>query len=205
MLLHAFYNLEGSGDVLLVRLGSGTTSVIETVGDLVVLKDAQKTIGYNLLNASKHFDKLGNGKIEITPDFVEKLNNILKSNGLEEVSSDFNDHFIVGKVVECELHPDSDHLHICQVDKGYEQVQIVCGAKNIAKDQLVVVAEENAVMPSGLIIKPSKLRGQPSAGMICSSIELNLLDIPYEGILVLDENLYSVGENFYKRYGELNV
>lgn len=205
MLLHAFYNLEASGDVLLIRLGQGTTTSYQTTGDLVILKDDQKVIGYNLLNASHYFTTLGTGKIEITADFVAKLNDLLKNHDLDIVSSDCNDHFIVGKVVACDTHPDSDHLHICQVDKGYEQVQIVCGAKNIAKDQLVVVAEENAVMPSGLIIKPSKLRGQSSAGMICSSVELNLLDIPYEGILVLDDNLYTIGEHFYKRYGELNV
>ncbi len=205
MLLHAFYNLEGSGDVLLVRLGPGTTDNYQVSGDLVILKSGDKVIGYNLLNASKYFNNLSNGKIDISPEFVMDLNRILQDNGLDSVTSDCNDHFIVGKVVECLPHPDSDHMHVCQVDKGYETVQIVCGAKNIARDQMVVVAEENAVMASGLIIRPSKLRGQASAGMICSSKELNLLNIPYEGILVLDESLYNVGEHFYKRYGELNV
>lgn len=206
MILHAFYNYKGSGDVLLVRLGTGTCSHYETHDNLVVLKDAKdKVIGYNVLNATESFGELPNGKIEITPDFVATLNEIMAQSNQELVTSDYDDHIIVGKVVECVEHPDSDHLHICQVDKGFETVQIVCGAKNVAQGQLVVVADIDAVMPSGLIIRPSKLRGEPSKGMLCSAPELNLHELPYEGILVLNENDYAIGQHFYKRYGELNV
>ncbi len=206
MILHAFYNYKGAGDVLLVRLGKGTCNHFDTDGNLVILKDAKdNVIGYNILNATKEFGKLGNGKIEITPEFVETLNGILEVKNQTTVTSDFDDHIVVGKVVECVEHPDSDHLHICQVDKGFETVQIVCGAKNVAQGQLVVVADINAVMPSGLIIRPSKLRGEESKGMLCSAPELNLHDLPYNGILVLDESDYSIGQHFYKRYGELNA
>lgn len=95
-------------------------------------------------------------------------------------------------------HPDSDHLHICQVDLKNEQTQIVCGAPNVEAGQRVVVATVGAVMPSGSIIKPSKLRKIESNGMICSARELGLPNAPQvRGILVLDKDKYNVGDSFF--------
>ena len=62
------------------------------------------------------------------------------------------------------------------MDVGTEKLQIVCGAKNIAQGQKVVVAKVGAVMPSGMMIKDAELRGVPSKGMICSERELGLTD-----------------------------
>lgn len=96
-------------------------------------------------------------------------------------------------------HPNSDHMHICQVDTGDEILQIVCGAPNVALNQLVVVAKNDAVMPSGLVIRPSKLRGIESNGMLCSARELALPNAPQvRGILILDEADYQVGDSFFK-------
>ena len=97
---------------------------------------------------------------------------------------------VVGKVLECEKHPDADKLNICQVDLGSRVEQIVCGAKNVAKDQLVAVATVGADLGGGFIIKEAKLRGVESNGMICSSSEIGLPKTN-DGILVLDE---SIGE-----------
>lgn len=95
---------------------------------------------------------------------------------------------VVGKVLECEKHPDADKLNVCQVDVGGETRQIVCGASNVAAGMYVPVATLGAVMPGGLEIKPVKLRGVDSAGMICSSTELGLPKLN-DGILPLDESI----------------
>ncbi|MCR4665941.1 MAG: phenylalanine--tRNA ligase subunit beta [Desulfovibrio sp.] len=92
-----------------------------------------------------------------------------------------------GHVVECTMHPDSDHLHCCKVDVGGEALlDIVCGAPNVAAGQKVCVATVGTVLPDGTKIKKSKLRGQPSHGMICSERELGLSD-DHTGIMVLPE------------------
>ncbi len=79
----------------------------------------------------------------------------------------------IGKVLECEMHPNSDHLHVCKVDLGDEIVQIVCGAPNVRAGIKVIVAKAGAKLP-GIEIKKSKIRGVESNGMICSIQELGL-------------------------------
>lgn len=199
MLFHGFYNLEHVGDILLARLGEGKTFSYDKHDDLIVLKDQKNNIiGYNLLNASSHLGKINDGLVEFSDDQIEKFNQILSKYDLQTVTIDRNPKFIVGKVVEIEDHPDSDHLHICQVDLKNETKQIVCGAPNVALNQLVVVATIGAIMPSGMIIKPSKLRKVDSYGMLCSARELNLPNAPQvRGILVLDEDKYQVGDSFF--------
>ncbi len=82
-------------------------------------------------------------------------------------------NLVIGKVVDCIAHPDSDHLHVCQVDIGQETLQIVCGAPNVRAGLKVIVALNGAVLPGG-IIKKSIIRGQESNGMLCSMAELGL-------------------------------
>ena len=80
---------------------------------------------------------------------------------------------VVGEVKECEMHPDSDHLHVCKVDVGTEILDIVCGAPNVRKGLKVIVALDGAELPGGTI-KRGKIRGQESNGMLCSMAELGL-------------------------------
>ena len=81
----------------------------------------------------------------------------------------------VGRVLECVAHPDSDHLHVCKVEvKNGEILQIVCGAPNVDKDELVIVALVGAVLQGEFKIKPSKIRGVESNGMLCSLQELGI-------------------------------
>jgi len=95
---------------------------------------------------------------------------------------------VVGHVLECADHPDSDHLHVCSVDVGGPEVlQIVCGAPNVAKGQKVPVALIGTTMPGGMQIKKGKLRGVASHGMICSERELGLSE-EHEGIMVLPDS-----------------
>jgi len=97
---------------------------------------------------------------------------------------------VFGHVLECEKHPDADKLNVCKVDIGTSIRQIVCGASNVRAGLDVVVATIGAVMPNGMAIKPVKLRGVESEGMICSASEIGLHDCQ-DGILELDS---SVGE-----------
>jgi phenylalanyl-tRNA synthetase beta chain len=100
---------------------------------------------------------------------------------------------VVGYVKERQPHPDADRLSVCIVDAGQgEDLQIVCGAKNVAAGQKVPVALPGAKLPGGVHIKKSKLRGVESQGMICSAKELGINDKllakdQQEGIMVLPE------------------
>ena len=80
---------------------------------------------------------------------------------------------IIGKVVSCKDHPDSDHLHVCKVDIGNEVLDIVCGAPNVREGLKVIVAQVGAQLPGGEI-KKSTIRGEISNGMLCSKAELGL-------------------------------
>lgn len=121
-------------------------------------------------------EKLTRSGIEV--DVVENRNK-----GVEGV--------VVGYVKSREKHPDADKLSVCIVDAGQgEDLQIVCGAANVAAGQKVPVALVGAKLPDGLVIKRAKLRGVESQGMICSAKELAVNDrlLPkeqQEGILVL--------------------
>lgn len=199
MIFHGFYNLAHIGDILLARCGEGKTFSFDKYDDLIVLKDSKDSIiGYNLLNASNYLGNLNDGLVTFTQEHINKFNDLLMKNGLEKVCLDLKPRFIVGEVITMEEHPDSDHLHICQVDLKETTTQIVCGAPNVEAGQRVVVATVDAVMPSGLIIKPSKLRKIDSNGMICSARELGLANAPQvRGILVLDKDKYNVGDSFF--------
>ncbi|WP_422657990.1 phenylalanine--tRNA ligase subunit beta [Paenibacillus sp. EC2-1] len=113
---------------------------------------------------------------------------------------------VVGYVKSKEKHPDADKLNICIVDAGQEEdLQIVCGAKNVDAGQKVPVAMIGAKLPSGFDIKKAKLRGVLSQGMICSAKELGMNDklLPkdlQEGILVLPADT-EVGEPITKVLG----
>ena len=82
-------------------------------------------------------------------------------------------NLIIGKVIECNMHPDSDHLHVCKVDIGEEVLGIVCGAPNVRENLKVIVALPGAVLPGGTI-KKGTIRGVESNGMLCSLAELGL-------------------------------
>ncbi|MDE5565728.1 MAG: hypothetical protein K2I77_01960 [Anaeroplasmataceae bacterium] len=106
----------------------------------------------------------------------------------------------IGYVKECVVHPNSDHLHICQVEVRPNEVkQIICGAPNVAAGKKVIVANVGAVLPGDFKIKPSKIRGVDSDGMLCSLQELGIEDKYVDeefknGIYLLDEEA-PVGED----------
>lgn len=95
---------------------------------------------------------------------------------------------VVAQVLECEPHPDSDHLHVTKVDAGSgEPLTVVCGAPNVAAGQKVLFAQLGTVLPGDFKIKKSKIRGIESFGMICAEDELGI-GTSHEGIMVLPED-----------------
>ena len=95
---------------------------------------------------------------------------------------------VVAKVVECEPHPDSDHLHVTKVDDGTgELLGVVCGAPNVAAGQKVLFARIGTVLPGDFKIKKSKIRGVESFGMICAEDELGIGE-DHAGIMVLPDD-----------------
>lgn len=117
---------------------------------------------------------------------------------VEKVVTNHIDHLTIGEVLECVDHPDSDHLHVCQVNIGDKVTQIVCGAPNVRKGLKVIVALPGAVLPGDFVIKASKIRGVESNGMICALYELGLEEKTEEaherGIEELDSSA-PVGED----------
>ncbi len=92
---------------------------------------------------------------------------------------------VVAEVLECEAHPDSDHLHITRVNVGSgEPLTVVCGAPNVAAGQKVLLAQIGTVLPGDFKIKKSKIRGVESFGMICAEDELGIGE-SHDGIMVL--------------------
>lgn len=127
---------------------------------------------------------------------------IMIGNGVEgyEVQGAEVENVVVGRVLTCEKHPDSDHLHVTTVDVGEDQpLNIVCGAPNCQAGILVPVAKVGAKLPGGIKIKKGKLRGVVSEGMLCGGDELG---VPVEvyphvgeaGLLIFNED-YPIGSD----------
>jgi phenylalanyl-tRNA synthetase beta chain len=124
---------------------------------------------------------------------IEDIVSHLTMSGLEvEDVKDQNklyNNFIVGLVKEKEIHPNADKLSICKVFDGKNNLQVICGASNVAGGQKIVFAPIGTTIPNGEFqIKKAKIRGVESHGMICAEDELLLSD-DHSGIMVLDENL----------------
>jgi len=198
--MDVFYNHMGIGDVLILPINEGERYNIkhENNGDVVKITDLDgNMLGYNIFNASHYFSLESAGKIPLNEELVNKIKQVFKDNDVhDELNLDLSPKFVVGYVKEKASHENADKLSVCQVDVEEETLQIVCGAPNVDQGQKVVVAKVGAVMPSGLKIKPTELRGVPSNGMICSQKELGLPNTPKEkGIYVLDD-AYRAGEPF---------
>ena len=97
---------------------------------------------------------------------------------------------LIGRVVECEKHPDSDHLSVTQVDIGLkERLTVVCGAPNVVAGTLYPFAPVGSTLPGGFKIEKRKIRGIESNGMLCSASELGLGEV-HTGIMALDLFVY---------------
>lgn len=145
---------------------------------------------------------------DLTPDeLAAALTSIgLETGSVEKVESIKGGlkGIVIGKVLTCVEHPDSDHLHITTVDLGDgKETQIVCGAPNVAAGQTVVVATVGTTLYDGdkeFVIKKSKIRGVESFGMICAEDEIGI-GTSHAGIIVLPEGSASPGTLASEYYG----
>jgi tRNA-binding protein len=198
--MNVFYNPKGIGDCLIFPVKEGDRSdwKFETCGDIVRIESSKgEILGYNIFNASKHFELEETGAIKLTENLLHEIQELFQRNELDDsLDVDLSPKFVVGYVKEKAAHKNADKLSVCQVDVGNETLQIVCGAPNVDAGQKVVVAKVGASMPSGMQIKATELRGVPSHGMICSKKELGLPNAEEEkGIYVLDDT-YETGKEF---------
>lgn len=193
------YNPDVLGDVLIVITGADSSQqeYLQKANIVQITNDQRQVIGYNFFDMAQSLGLKSQdcGQVFLTDSQVQILNDCLKNNGIEDVLvADLTPKFVVGYVQSIAAHPNSYHLHICQVKTDADQLeQIVCGAPNVDQGQKVVVAKVGAMMPNGQIIFPGQLRGIDSNGMLCSAKELGLSQAPKKrGILVLDDQ-YQVG------------
>lgn len=144
--------------------------------------------------------------IDVTPkEYSDRMTmSGSKVEGFENMGENVQ-NVVAGKVLTCEDHPDSDHLHVCTVDAGTGEVlQIVCGAPNVKAGIIVPTALVGATLPDGKI-KKGKLRGVESFGMLCSHDELGITEdmLGYEpeyGILILPDDT-PVGKDIRDIFG----
>lgn len=125
----------------------------------------------------------------------------LEVDDVEPVAGAFSG-VVVGEVVECAQHPDADKLRVTKVNVGGDRLlDIVCGARNCRQGLKVACATEGAVLPGDFKIKKTKLRGQPSEGMLCSYSELGIKE-DHSGIIELPADA-PIGKDF-REYLDLN-
>ena len=127
------------------------------------------------------------------PATVEELSDLLTFSGIEveaiETTGGAPAGVVAAKVLTCVPHPDSDHLHVCQVDAGSgEPLAVVCGAPNVEAGGTYPFAPIGTVLPGNFKIEKRKVRGIESFGMLCAADELGLSK-DHSGLMVLDGSL----------------
>ncbi|KGG54038.1 YtpR family tRNA-binding protein [Lactobacillus sp. wkB10] len=188
-------------NTLIVILGQDKgNSEYDEKGDITRITDEEGNVtGYNFFNVDQliDYDKLPDGQVKLSKDDLNALNEKLVEVGFTDKLAYSKPTLVYGYVKSCEKHPDSDHLHVTQVDVGNgEEHQIVCGAPNIAQGQKVVVALPGTLMPNGQVIWPGQLRHVDSYGMICSARELGLEHAPKKRGIMVVPNEFTVGDAF---------
>ena len=165
-------------------------------------------VSLNLLNKYVKIDD------QDPKELADKITSIgLEVEGMHSLANGNN--MTIGYVKECIDHPDSDHLHVCQVEvRPGEVTQIVCGAPNVAAGQKVIVANPGCDLGEGFVIKQSTIRGQESNGMICSMAELGPAvvetfgEVPFEPVnkkqaLHLNERQQKLRVGFQNEAGQI--
>lgn len=194
-----FYNYKLLGDILFIIFDN------EKIPNNVVKEDnvtkiyyQDNLIGVNIFNFSKIIKIKANGLIPLpNKELINVINSILSQHNIDNLPYKEESGFKIGKILSVEEHPESDHLHILKVDIGSEILDIVCGAYNVKVDAIVVVATLGTTMFDGSVIKKGKLLGVESNGMCCSEKELNLTDDQTKrGLLILDDT-YKIGSDFF--------
>lgn len=212
--MQIFYNLETTLDTLIVVFNQLETTHIQKSDKCVQLWHHDQIIGYNFIEASTYID-LPHTPMKVQLDVLEPdcyanvcmleqtdsllsiLNNKIASAGFETVLTKQPSGLVIGEIIDCVKHPDSDKLNLCKVDIKDTILEIVCGAKNARQGIKVVVAKDNTILYNGIQITNGKVMGVMSQGMLCSAKELGISNHSQtSGILEMLSDSYEKGEEF---------
>ncbi|MCK8461983.1 hypothetical protein MZO39_02985 [Mycoplasma capricolum subsp. capricolum] len=179
---------------LLVSFYNKKVTSTQQINNITILKNNDQIIGVNIFNVDQNLD-LKSGFCSEDPKVVNYVIQNLK----DIISINQEQQFLIGRIIDCEPI-EGTHLNICQVDIKNEILQIICGASNVRKKMISVVATLNSWLPNGTQIVQSKIRGVDSFGMLCSYKELNI-ENDQQGIIDLgSEYNNKIGESFWKEY-----
>lgn len=179
-------------DMIVIEIRGEDVTHTEDKGAYVELYHEDHLVGVNVFdeNFSKHFDE---GFNYPNDDKLKIVNEYLKS----DYSYNANKHLMVAEVLSFEAVENSDKLNLCDVSVGDATYSVVCGAANVEKGMKTIVALDNALLPTGVLIKSGSVFGTASDGMLCSKKELGLHQNAEEkGIIKLDEK-EAVGLGFF--------
>ena len=197
------YNKPALGDTLIVVLAQDTAEeTTKQANGITGIYDAKgAALGFNFFDVARFTPVEGQGQVHLTVDQIKVLNQAIQGAGLTgALPLEETPKFVIGKIIDFQPHPKSDHLHVTQVDFGTHQEQIVCGAPNAALGQTVVAALPGAMMPDGKIMWPGELLGVPSFGMLCAARELAIPGAPAaRGILLMPDDLAAGSEFDFKQ------
>ncbi|ADR23804.1 tRNA binding domain protein [Mycoplasma leachii PG50] len=158
------------------------------------MKNNDQIIGANIFNVDQNLDlksRFCSEDPKVVNYVIQTLKDIILINQEQQ--------FLIGRIIDCEPI-EGTHLNICKVDIKDEILQIICGASNVRKKMISVVATLNSWLPNGTQIIQSKIRGVDSFGMLCSYKELNI-ENEQQGIIDLgSEYNNKIGESFWKEY-----
>lgn len=191
--MNIFYSKKTLDNNLVAPVFDSNIKLINKNNNSLFVDDKNNLLGFNI--KCKNIN-IVEGRLFPTNEIIKYIE---EQSGLSFKMS--TKGFVVGQIINAEKIQDT-HLTKCKVDIGSEILDIVCGANNARKDIKVVVATNGVLMPSGLLIKPTKLKGYDSIGMLCSQKELNLTGFNESGIIELPEN-YKVGEVLKQMYKNL--
>lgn len=190
------FKYKNSGkEYMIINLSYDEIAKKEIHNDYTILKNKDdEIVGINIFN----LDGLSlnvYGFIYPTNEIINWVKNKTKIDNLESKNL-----IVVAKVTKCEEIPNT-HLHKCIVSDGKNEYNIVCGAKNVAVGEVVVLSKIGAILPNGMQIIPRKVGGLVSDGMLCSEKELGLAT-ESNGILLLNEQ-EKIGEPFLNIYKKI--
>lgn len=197
-MISIFYQKQTIGDVLLITINGKQNSenlTIKNEKNFTLITNENELIGINILKFSK-FLKIENGFIYPTSEIIEKIFEITKI----DLKPYLEKKFIVSEIKKCEKITNT-HLTKCLINSGDEFIELICGANNVKVNEKVVLVKNNAFLPNGVLIQPTKIQNVLSKGMLCSFKELNI-NIDKNGIIILDKN-ENIGNEYLKHFSNL--
>jgi tRNA-binding protein len=171
-------------NLMMVKFSDDPVNRTANASDAILLYNSDSAlIGVNLLRVP--FQK--NGYVALDESLKCYILDRFSDLNID-IDIDQKPTFVCGRIEKFDAHPMLTHVNVCTVDIGEKDVSIVCSAKNIRKDMLVVVALPNSVLPDGTLITQSQVAGIMSHGMLCSLSEITGGKKPVKGLIDLPKD-----------------